>query len=229
MVALKKYNYSKIKFLFKEIKRETNYDLSDAYSEMNEEEKNIFLYGYWKASFYDKAKKTQRKWQGIVHLVTKYMRPSKSKLKNEMIESKKDIICPMCNGTILKHNHSLIIKNSTDIREYIISTMKKVKNDFDSIKIVDEISKIVGQDKNLNDDVSTFTQIEQVRLKIKEIEFRNLIGYKVVLKNAAPFMGWISSDLEHIGEKNSVILLDYDGMNETKDTMLKKFFDLKES
>lgn len=224
MVALKKYNYSKIKFLFKEIKKETNYDLSDAYSKMNEEEKNIFLYGYWKSSFYDKTKKTQRKWQGIIHLVTKYMRSSKSKLKNEMAESKNNIICPMCNGTILKHNHSLVIKNSTDIREYIISTMKKVKNDFDGIKIVDEISKIVGQDKNLNDDVSTFTKIEQVRLKIKEIEFSNLIGYKVVLKNAAPFMGWISSDLKHIGEKNSVILLDYDGMNETKDTMLKKFF-----
>ena len=52
--------------------------------------------------------------------------------------------------------------------------MKKVKNDFDGIKIVDEISKIVGQDKNLNDDVSTFTKIEQVRLKIKEIEFKQI-------------------------------------------------------
>ncbi len=224
MVALKKYNYSKIKFLFKEIKKETNYDLSDAYSTMNEEEKNIFLYGYWKSSFYDKAKKTQRKWQGIVHLVTKYMRSSKSELKNEMTESKKDIICPMCNGTILKHNHPLAIKNNTDIRDYIVSTIMRVNKDFDSIKIVDEIFNIVGKDKYLNDDVSTFSQVEQVRLKIKEIVFSNLIGYKVVLKNAAPFMKWISNDLEYIGKKNSVILLDYDGMNETKDTMLEKYF-----
>ena len=56
MKELKRYNYSKIKFLFKEIKKESGLDLSIPFDDMSEMEKKTFLYGYWKSTFYDTEK-----------------------------------------------------------------------------------------------------------------------------------------------------------------------------
>src|SRR3954451_6525054 len=65
MEVLKYYQYPKLQFLFDEIKNEFGQDMSKSYNEMTEEEKHTFLYGYWEKSFYDKAGKTQRTWQGF--------------------------------------------------------------------------------------------------------------------------------------------------------------------
>lgn len=62
MKELKRYNYSKIKFLFKEIKKLEKIDLEKPYIKMSALEKNVFLYGYWKNSFYDSKKQTRGCW-----------------------------------------------------------------------------------------------------------------------------------------------------------------------
>ena len=65
MEVLKYYQYPKLEFLFEEIKNELGHDMSKSYNEMTEEEKHTFLYGYWEKSFYDKAGKTRRTWEGF--------------------------------------------------------------------------------------------------------------------------------------------------------------------
>ncbi|WP_378957070.1 ATP-binding cassette domain-containing protein, partial [Pelosinus sp. sgz500959] len=103
MTALKKYNFSKIKFLFKEIKKETKCELSKNFDSMTDREKIIFLHGYWENSFYDNQKKTTRTWQGILFLINKYMRQSKGPTKDSLNNSKHKIICPICQGKIFNH------------------------------------------------------------------------------------------------------------------------------
>lgn len=224
MIALKKYNYSKIKFLFKEVKKEIGYDLDKPFSKMSKDERIVFLYGYWKNSFYDKNKKTQRKWQGIIHLITKYMRSSKSELKQKIVESKKAIVCPICNGSVLCHEKQLTIQNSKDIRQIVVSPIKDVVNMFSDIQVLSDIMNIVGEEAYMNMDISELSVEKQVRLKINELLNNNFLGFTIVLKNTVPFKQWINEDIKKISEHNKVLLLDYAGISETKEELLNKFF-----
>lgn len=223
MIALKDYNYSKIKFLFKEIKNETGFDLNKSFINMSDEEKKVFLYGYWDKSFYDVKKKTQRKWKGIIHLIIKYMRSSNSPLKKAINESMVEIPCPMCKGSILKHKQELQIGNF-EIRKLITSRIREAKSTLMDIDRVQRIVDILGDDVNLNMDVSTLQLEKQVLLKLLDIEFANLSGFQIVLKNASPFLSFIAESLKRIATQNKVILLDYPEVTITKKAFLEQAF-----
>lgn len=219
MKQLKRYNFSKIKGLFTEIKKLTGCSLDKKYSQMNLEEKNIFLYGYWEASFYDKKKNTQRKWQGIIHLIKKYMRSSKAELKNLMKDSEKELRCPFCMGSLLNHKKKLMI-NGTDIRKIISGRITEQKDIYEKIPVAKRIVDICGRDVTYLTDVSKLPNIVQVRLKILEILCSNFSGYKIVLRNTAPFHEYISDDIKKIALNNSVIELNYLNIKETKKEIL---------
>ncbi len=223
MAALKKYNYSKIKFLFNEVKKATGADLAKSYDKMNEFEKNTFLYGYWKESFYDTAKKTQRKWQGIIHLIVKYMRTSSSAYKVIINESKKDIVCPICKGAILNHDTALEIGNK-DIRYIVSEEIKANIEILGDIPQIKEILSICGDDIELNYDVSLLSHEKQVQLKMLDIKYARLNGYMIVLKNYEPFKKLISQFVSEISKSNQIITMDYEGINITKEELLKKYF-----
>lgn len=227
MIALKKYNYSKIKFLFNEIKKETGYNLSQSYNQMNEDEKKIFLYGYWEREFYDKGKKTKRRWKGIIHLILKYTRHIKSILKNNIMESKTKIICPICEGAVLKHGIELKVMNNKDIRKIITSKVKENLEILSDIPALNRITKFLGDDVALNMDISTLSVEEQVQIKIIEIMNSKFLGYTIVLKNHIPFRNLIKDDLKIISKKNNIVLIDYAGINMTKSDMLNTYFPLK--
>lgn len=223
MNALKKYNFSKIKFLFKEIKKETGYDLAKAYDQMSLEEKNIFLYGYWKSIFYDKTKKTNRQWKGIIKLIFKYMRSSTSKYKEFLNTIKGKIVCPICNGSILNHDISLCICNK-DIRKILIESIDdnwEILKDIDQIK---EIVNILSKKVFLNKDVSTLSIEKQVTLKIMELKYASFLGYTIVLKNVEPFKEYIKPYLKNISINNKVMILDYLNINQTKTDLLNMKF-----
>ena len=118
MEVLKYYQYPKLQFLFEEIKNELGHDMSKSYNEMTEAEKHTFLYGYWEKSFYDKAGKTRRTWEGFNRIIGMYMFISKSIIKEQMKASKEMIACPICEGTVLNH-HKQLKFGDTDIREII--------------------------------------------------------------------------------------------------------------
>lgn len=223
MLALKKYNYSKIKFLFKEVKKAAKADLSKPYAQMNEFEKNVFLYGYWKESFYDAEKKTQRKWQGIIHLIVKYMRSSKSSYKDIINNSKESITCPMCKGSVLGHDEKLSIEDK-DIRDIITETITENRTLLEKIPQMKEVISICGEDVVLNQDVAELPHKIQVKLKMLDMKYASLYRYMVVLKNVAPFRKDISSYLDDIARENKILELDYHGIDLTKEELLEKYF-----
>ena len=125
MEVLKYYQYPRLEFIFDEIKNELGHDMSKSYNEMTEEEKHTFLYGYWEKSFYDKAGKTRRTWQGFNSIIGMYMFISKSIIKEHMKASKEMITCPICEGSVLNH-HKQLKFGDTDIREIIQQPLDQV-------------------------------------------------------------------------------------------------------
>lgn len=224
MNALKKYNFTKIKFLFKEIKKIENYDLNKNYSEMNKIEKDIFLYGYWKNTFYDSNKKVQRRWKGIIYLIKKYMRSSESIFKKIMNENREEIRCPICKGNILKHDIPLDVSGK-DIRNIITSKIIENKMLLTKIPQIKEILEVLDEDTSLNIDVSLLSQKKQAILKILEIKYASFLGYTIVLKNTLPFIDSIQKNIEEISKNNQLFLLDYKNITDTKEDILKVYYE----
>ena len=223
MEVLKYYKYSKLEFLFEEIKNELGQDISKSYNEMTEAEKDTFLYGYWKNSFYDKADKARRTWQGFNQIIGMYMFISKSPIKELMKESKEMITCPVCEGSVLNHQKQLKYSD-TDIREIIKLPLDKVIKKVGPLPILDKIKSIVGGDMVLTEDVSLLPREIQVALKLFEIEVASFAQYEVVLQNALPFWDSIQGNIEAISKNNRVTICDFDNIDETRETIIDKYF-----
>lgn len=219
MKELKRYNYTKIKLLFKEIKKESGLDLSKPLSSMNETEKNTFLYGYWKNTFYDPNKNTQRRWYGILHLISKYLRSSTSKFKEVIKSSSSRITCPECNGLLIKHSNQMLFK-SKGIKDILNSTIGEACVLFDTIPQLKDIKQILGNNIVLLDDISNVPYDKQVQLKTLEIAYSNLYGYEIALKNFAPYYSQNKGLIDRIAKNNNVILCDWDNIEQTKDELL---------
>ena len=175
MAALKNYNYSKIIFLFDQIKKTTNLDLAKSVKKMSEEEKQALWYGLWERTFYEPKKGSYYSWKGLVFLIQKYMRSSKSSLKENFHASIHKMLCPICKGTILFHNRLLLIKG-VDIRELLKAPVSELAELFPAIPIIGRLSAILPQGTRSNTDISSLCHGLQVRLKLFEIAERAFYG-----------------------------------------------------
>jgi excinuclease UvrABC ATPase subunit len=223
MEVLKYYQHPKLQFLFDEIKNELGHDISKSYNDMTDEEKHIFLYGYWEKSFYDKAGKTQRTWQGFNNIIGMYMFISKSIIKEHMKESKEKIICPICKGSILKH-HKQLKFGDTDIREIIKQPLDQVLKTVGELPELVKLKAIVGGDMTLTEDVSLLPRETQVALKMLELELASFAGYEMVLQNVLPFGDSIKVNIESISNNNQVTICDFDNIIETRENIIDKYF-----
>jgi transcription elongation factor Elf1 len=223
MEVLKWYQYPKLQFLFDEIKNELNQDISKSYNEMTEAEKHTFLYGYWEKSFYDKAGKASRTWEGFNLILGRYMFISKSIIKEQMKESKEMITCPVCQGTVLNH-HKKLKFGGLDIREIIQMPLNKVIETVGELPELEKLKAIVGGAMALTEDVSLLPRETQVALKLLEIELASFAGYEVVLQNALPFWDQIKNNIEAISSKNLVSICDFANSTETRETIIDKYF-----
>lgn len=223
MEVLKWYQYPKLQFLFEEIKNELGQDISKSYNEMTEAEKHTFLYGYWEKSFYDKAGKAQRTWEGFNMILGRYMFISKSIIKEQMKESKEMITCPVCEGTVLNHHKKLHFGNR-DIREIIQMPLDQVIKTVGDLPELEKLKSIVGGDMALTEDVSLLPRETKVSLKMFELELASFVGYEVVLQNALPFWGKISGNIDNISSKNLLTICDFDNITETRETIIDKYF-----
>lgn len=223
MEVLKYYKYSKLEFLFEEIKNELGQDISKSYNEMTEAEKYTFLYGYWENSFYDKADKARRTWQGFNQIIGMYMFISKSNIKELMKASKEMIPCPVCEGSVLNH-HKKLKFGDMDIREIIKQPLDEVLKTVGPLPVLVKLKSIVGGDMVLTEDVSLLAREIQVALKLFEIEVASFAQYEVVLQNALPFWDSIKGRIEAISKKNKVTVCDFDNINETRETIIDKYF-----
>ncbi|GGI11022.1 ATP-binding cassette domain-containing protein [Gottfriedia solisilvae] len=223
MEVLKYYQYPKLQFLFDEIKNELGHDISKSYNEMTEAEKHTFLYGYWEKSFYDKAGKASRTWEGFNLIIGRYMFISKSMIKEQMKESKEMITCPVCEGTVLKHHKKLMFGNS-DIREIINQPIDQVMKTVGNLPVLEKLKSIVGGDIVLTEDVSLLPREKQVALKMFEIEQASFVHYEVVLQNALPFWDQIKGNIEAISSKNQITICDFEGIYETRENIIDQYF-----
>ncbi|WHZ00746.1 ATP-binding cassette domain-containing protein [Neobacillus sp. YX16] len=223
MEVLKWYQYSKLQFLFDEIKNELGQDISKSFNDMTEAEKHTFLYGYWEKSFYDKAGKAQRTWEGFNLIIGRYMFISKSIIKEQMKESKEMITCPICQGTVLKHHKKLKFGES-DIREIIQMPLDQAIETVGNLPELEKLKAIVGGDMVLTEDVSLLPRETQVALKMLELELASFVGYEVVLQNALPFWDKIRNNIEDISSKNLLTICDFSAITETRETIIDKYF-----
>lgn len=223
MEVLKYYQYPKLEFLFEEIKNELGHDISKSYNDMTEQEKHTFLYGYWDKSFYDKAGKTQRTWQGFNYLIGMYMFISKSIIKEQMKESKQMISCPVCKGSVLNH-HKQLKFGETDIREIIQLPLEQVLKTVGELPELLKLKAIVGGDMSLAEDVSLLPRETQAALKMLELELASFAGYEMVLQNILPFWDSIKNNIESISNNNKVTICDFDNIIETRETIIDKYF-----
>ncbi|WP_088041525.1 ATP-binding cassette domain-containing protein [Bacillus sp. EAC] len=223
MEVLKYYQYPKLQFLFDEIKNELGHDISKSYNDMTEAEKNTFLYGYWEKSFYDKAGKASRIWEGFNIVIGRYMSISKSPIKENMKTSKEMITCPVCHGTVLNH-HKKLKFGETDIREVINQPIDQVIKAVGNLPELEKLKSIVGGDLSLAEDVSLLPRETQVALKMYEIEQASFVGYEVVLQNVLPFWDSIKGNIETISSKNLISICDFANISETRETIIDKYF-----
>ncbi|MER2079214.1 ATP-binding cassette domain-containing protein [Psychrobacillus psychrotolerans] len=223
MEVLKYYQYPKLEFLFEEIKNELGHDISKSYNDMTEQEKHTFLYGYWDKSFYDKAGKTQRTWQGFNYLIGMYMFISKSIIKEQMKESKQMISCPVCKGSVLNH-HKQLKFGETDIREIIQQPLEQVLKTVGELPELLKLKAIVGGDMSLAEDVSLLPRETQAALKMLELELASFAGYEMVLQNVLPFWDSIKNNIESISNNNKVTTCDFENITETRETIIDKYF-----
>ncbi|WP_342542574.1 ATP-binding cassette domain-containing protein [Paenisporosarcina sp. FSL H8-0542] len=223
MEVLKYYQYPKLQFLFDEIKNELGQDISKSFNEMTEAEKHTFLYGYWEKSFYDKAGKASRTWEGFNLIIGRYMFISKSIIKDHMKESKVMIACPVCEGTVLNHHKKLLFGN-IDIRELIQQPIDQVIKTVGKLPELENLKAVVGGDMVLTEDVSLLSRGTQVALKMLELEQASFIDYEIVLQNAFPFWDSIGSKIEAISCKNQITICDFANITETRETIIDKYF-----
>lgn len=223
MEVLKYYQHPKLQFLFDEIKNELGHDISKSYNEMTDAEKHTFLYGYWEKSFYDKAGKASRTWEGFNFIIGCYMFISKSIIKEQMKASKEMITCPVCQGTILNH-HKQLIFGDTDIREIIQQPIDQVIKIAGKLPELEKLKAIVGGDIALTDDVSFLPRETKAALKMLELELASFVGYEVVLQNTQPFWDSIKGNIEAISSKNQITICDFANINETRETIIDKYF-----
>ena len=224
MEVLKFYQYPKLEFLFEEIKNELGHDISKSYNEMTEEVKHTFLYGYWGKSFYDKAGKTRRTWEGFNKIIGLYIFVSKTKMKEQLRESTEMMTCPNCQGSVLNH-HKKLEFGDTDIRELIQQPVDEVIKTVGELPELIKLKAIVGGDIDLTEDVSLLPRETRVALKMFELELASFSHYEIVLQNVLPF--WdkiISGNIESISRNNLVTICDFATITETRETIIDKYF-----
>ncbi|KAB7665274.1 ATP-binding cassette domain-containing protein [Bacillus sp. B1-b2] len=223
MEVLKFYQLPKIDFLFEEIKNELGQDLTKSYNELSDEEKHTFWYGYFDKSFYDKKSKARRTWVGFNTIIGGYIVISKSIIKEQMKASKEMITCPICDGTVLNH-HKPLQFGDTDIREIIHQPLDQVMNIVGKLPELVKLKSIVGGDMVLTEDISLLPRETQVALKMLELELASFVGYEMVLQNVLPFWNIIKDNIESISNNNQVTICDFPAINETRETIIDKYF-----
>ncbi|PER05930.1 excinuclease ABC subunit A, partial [Bacillus cereus] len=223
MKVLKFYQYEKIEFLFEEIKNELGHDLSKSYNDMSEEEKHTFWYGYFDKSFYDKKGKTRRTWVGFNTIIGGYIVISKAAIKVEIKSSKEMMTCPICKGTVLNH-HKPLKFGDTDIREIINQPLNEIIKIVGDLPVLIKLKSIVGDNMIMTEDVSLLPRKTQVAMKMFELEQASFSNYEMVLQNVLPFWGEIKGNIESISNNNKVTICDFQNINETRETIIDKYF-----
>lgn len=221
MTAIRKWNFDKIKFLFAEIKATTGLDLARVQEDMSEEEKKVLWHGLWDRSFRWREKGSVYMWRGLDALIRKYIRYANGELKKTINESKRYIECPICEGNLLNHSVPLSV-SGIDVRQLLRGTLTEAIARVPSEAMLNEIVVVSPVGTRLDDRPAFWPWPKQVRLKLLELRLKQLINYRFVFRNLAP---WISSDepdLQALALCNEVFLCDGEDETESREVILSR-------
>lgn len=205
--AIKGYNFSKIKNLFREIEKSLGVRLDQTHSLMDEYTRKILWFGLWDRSFRDKTKNTNYRWMGLNHLILKYMRTSPSILKAEIHSSRHNKICPCCDGTTFSHSRALVVRGH-DIRELLQLPLDHLTALFPDITILEELAELLPKGTPANADIYSFPRSQQVKIKLFELAHKSFFGYRIFLNNVLPFIDADDPILLALASENEVIVCD---------------------
>jgi hypothetical protein len=124
---------------------------------------------------------------------------------------------------VLNHHKKLKFGDS-DIREIIHQPIDQVIKTVGKLPELEKLKAIIGGDIALTEDVSLLPRETQVGLKMFEIEQASFAHYEVVLQNVLPFWGSIKGCIEAISSKNRITICDFPTINETRETIIDKYF-----
>lgn len=221
MSAIRKWNFDKIKFLFAEIKTTTGLDLARAREDMSYEEQKVLWYGLWNRSFRWREKGSVYIWRGLDALIRKYIRYASGELKKAINESKCYIECPICEGDLLNHSVPLSVAG-IDIRQLLRGSLTETIKLVADEPILHELIKVAPVGTKLDDRPAFWPWSNQVRLKLLELRLKQLICYRFVFRNLAPWVPFHALDLQKLALKNEVILCDGEDEKESIEAMLSR-------
>lgn len=203
--ALRNYNFSRVSKMFQALKKIRKLDFSKPFSAMSEEEKMTFMYGDWNYQLPGKEDRTYI-WRGFNFLIQKYMKESKSPMKQILKDSLHEMTCPVCHGRTLRHRESLMF-NDKDIFEYLTMPLVDVLADFTSIPYLEDIINIVGDQAALSNDISAMNKGIQCLCKLLDIYAAKTCGFSIYLKNLPECLPSFAEDwLYSIASRNHVII-----------------------
>lgn len=222
--VIKPYNLTKVKFLFKAIKKEFSFDLDKSYNKMDGQEKIILKYGFLNKSFIfkSKGKTTYQTWKGLNHLINKYLRTYKKnmELKNTLKSNINNIECPKCKGELFNHDKDTFIDNIS-LRKYLQKDGLTIINKFLNEELLNIYKEKIGHLK-LNDDVSLLDRKSKTYLKLLELAHFSLQGYHIHIKNISDFVNQNDKILSIIRSKNLIYLHDDYSITLTKKELINK-------
>ena len=221
MEALRSYNYAKIRFLHRELKRSMDIDLAKAPGDMSEAERRVLWYGLWDRTFFEKQKGSYYLWRGLNHLIQKYMRSSSSPIKEQMRKTSHRICCPICNGTILFHGRPLAVKGH-DIRELLSLPLKRLRALFPEIPVIAALAELLPPETRADSDLALLDRPTQVRLKLFELAERDLFGFRIVFDNLLPFITEQDPLLQKISTHNEVLICDDKSITKTRERIIEE-------
>lgn len=219
MKALKSYNYDKFKLMFSQVEEYSGLKLDNPYSKMSQKEISALWYGFWENEFFDKTTKTKRYWQGLVHLIIKYIKI------NDFPELKKSITsigCPHCQSGLLHHKEQMTVFGS-DIRGWLKKPLHFLYDVHGfNVELIDDISAICDMNTSLNFDISTLPISMQVQLKLIELKHLDLSGFNIYIKNYYPFSDCCDKIIADIAKNNKIYICDNAEYRLTKKELIKK-------
>lgn len=219
--ALKKFNYSKIKFMLKNISKRFSIDLMQPYSAMSQREKDILWNGLWNYRINDSKEGRVYTWQGLNFLIKKYVRSESKKMKDFVAEASEKVQCPICSGNHLSERHELNI-HGKDIRQWLQLNVKDIQQNFPDISFVQDLMANGFEDVQLCDDVSLLPIKKKIILKLLEIKDKSFMGYTFVFKNIRPYMDFTDPVVLNISERNSLVVCDGEENKLTHENLLDK-------
>lgn len=162
-------------------------NINGSLKNMSMEEKNILFWGH--DNVYDVEGKLKR-WKGIVNYFLEYHRYYPDKVADEIYKSRKEIICPCCQGERLKNNYIHFKCLELTYREWMSLSIKEIldritlENKNRKLITMLKLLKKIGLEKvRISDKLCDLDSVTSEKIKLISLYLNRIYGIGVVIVN----------------------------------------------